>query len=183
VLVEVATVIAVVALVVAAITAWATFFGPTKAAQLAENLRAGSAKVERQETLKTWVFATLMQERATPYTADAAKAFNLIDFVFADVESVREAWKIYFASLDESAAVPLATQRDHFHKLLVEMAKELGLSKIKGSDVGRIYSPRFLVRRMAVDDMQVALQEGALKKALAENSANTTPQGIGSVFN
>lgn len=175
---DTSTVIAIVALLVAALSAWATFFGPQRAAELAEGLRAGSAKAERRDLAKLNVLAMLMQERAAPYTFDAVKAFNLIDIAFADCEPVREAWRVYFGMLDPARYSAVDARREKLNQLLIEMAKDVGLDSIKLSDMERVYSPTYVMRRLAIDDMQTTLQEDTLKKALAENAANTTPSSV-----
>lgn len=88
--------VALLALAVSAITAWATWLAPQRAAENAERLRVASARAESRELLKRHVFLTLMQERAAPYTMEAVRAFNSIDVAFSENSDLREAWSNIF---------------------------------------------------------------------------------------
>jgi hypothetical protein len=171
-------IVSALALIVSALTAWATVHGPKRAAEIAEQLRSASAKVERREGMKLHVFAQIMQERAAPYTLEAVRALNLIDIVYIDADAVREAWKEYIWSLDPANKIAPENARRYLNDLLVAMAGDLGMAGIKASDISRIYSPVYITRRHSVEDMQLTMHEMTLKEAFSKMSANTTPQEV-----
>jgi hypothetical protein len=130
----------------------------------------------QREDLKRWVFMTLMQQRATPYTLEAVQAFNVIDVVFGDAHSVRDKWAVYFKSMDVSQQVPDSMKRQQLTELLAAMAADLGLTGIRYDDLTRSYSPEYVVRRIRIEIMHQTLQERDLQGVFSEASANTTPQ-------
>jgi hypothetical protein len=168
--------ISLLALVISIATAIATYWAPQIAARLAESLRSAATRTEQREDLKRWVFMTLMQQRATPFTLEAVQAFNSIDVVFADAHAVRDKWAVYFKSMDVSQRVPQHTQRQQLIDLLAAMAADLGLTGIRYDDLTRSYSPGYVMRRINIETMSQTLQERELQRIFSEASANTTPQ-------
>jgi hypothetical protein len=160
------------ALIISLGTALATWWAPQEAARLAEGLRTASARAD----LKRSVFLTLMQQRALPFTEEAVQAFNAIDVVFVDAPTVREKWQLYLKSKDLREQVPPAMQQQRLTELLAAMAADVGLTGISAADLERSYAPDYLRRRIRVGEMADKAQEQELQRALAQASANTTPQ-------
>src|SRR6476469_3575874 len=139
---EWATGISILALIISIATALATWWAPQQAAHLAEGLRSAAARYD----LKRSIFLTLMQQRAAPFTSEAAQAFNIIDVVFVDAHAVREKWAVYFNSMNETQQVPPALQRQQLTDLLTAMAADIGLTGIRFDDLTRSYSPQYVMR-------------------------------------
>jgi len=78
------------------LAAFATWHAPRAAAKLAEALRRDSERVQERQKNKLHVFAVLMQNRAEIYSEDAVLALNLLDVVFSNSRTVREAWAELF---------------------------------------------------------------------------------------
>jgi len=172
--------ISLLALAISIATALATWWAPQIAARLAEGLRSAASRTERREDLKRWVFMTLMQQRATPFTLEAVQAFNSIDVVFADAHAVRDKWAAYFKSMDRNQQVPPHTQRQQLIELLAAMAADIGLTGIRFDDLMRSYSPEYVMRRINIETMSQTIQEMELQRIFSEASANTTPQASSS---
>jgi hypothetical protein len=163
------------ALIISIAAAVVTWKAPQIAARLAEGLRSAGARIERRDDLKRWVFMTLMQQRATPFTQEAVQAFNIIDVVFHDAQAVRDKWALYFRSMDASQQVPQHTQRQQLTDLLAAMAADLGLTGMRADDLARSYSPGYIMRRINIETMSQTIQERDLQRIFLEASANTTP--------
>jgi hypothetical protein len=117
-----------------------------------------------------------MQQRALPFTPEAVQAFNAIDVVFVDAPTVREKWAMYLKSKDVREKVPTAMAQQRLTELLAAMAADVGLTGISAADLERSYAPDYLRRRLKVEEMADKRHEQELQRALAEASANTTPQ-------
>ncbi len=148
-----------VAAIAAAVAAWR---GPLSAAELAERLRrAGEVEHERRR-LKLWVFSTLLQERAQSYSIEGVRAFNLIDVVFMDVKTVREAWADLYTSYDAKNNVPLHARDERMRKLLQAMAADLQMSDgLRIDDFTRVYLPNALAEEQRLQQLE---REAALKR-------------------
>ena len=164
--------ISLLAVAISVGSAWVAWKAPQAAAQLAEDLRSASARVD----LKRSLFLTLMQERAAPFTPEAVKAFNAIDVVFVDAPTVRERWAMYLKSKDLRQRVPPAMVQQRLTELLAAMATDIGLAGIGAHDLERSYAPDYLRRRFKVEEMTDKMQEQELERAFSQASANTTPQ-------
>jgi hypothetical protein len=164
--------ISLLALVISIATALATWWAPQIAARLAEGLR----RTGQREDLKRWVFMTLMQQRATPYTLEAVQAFNVIDAVFVDARDVRDKWAVYFKSMDARQQVPPHMAHQQLTELLAAMAADLGLTGIRYDDLTRSYSPGYIMRRINIETMHQTLQEEELRRMFSDAAANATPQ-------
>jgi hypothetical protein len=99
------------------------------------------------------------QQRAFPFTLDAVQMFNVIDAVFIEARPVREAWALYFDSLDDNRQVSEDMKHQRFTELLAAMAKDIGLTGIGYSDLTRVYSPRYVMRALNIQTMQQVIQE------------------------
>jgi hypothetical protein len=168
--------ISLLALAIAIASAWVAWNAPQAAARLAEDLRQATARAD----LKRWVFLTLMQQRAVPYTPEAVQAFNVIDAVFVDARDVRNKWAVYFNSMDATRQVPPAMAHQQLTDLLAAMAADIGLTGIGASDLTRSYSPQYLTRRINIETMSQTIQEQELERVFSQASANTTPQASAS---
>lgn len=97
----------------------------------------------RKERLDTRqeLFLDLMAERkaALGVSPNVARALNKIDVVFAESSKVKTLWHEYYALLQQ----PPGELRNHkWLELLVEMAKELGYTKLSQTDLDKFYLPQ-----------------------------------------
>jgi hypothetical protein len=166
--------ISLFAAVVAIVSAWVAWKAPQVAARLAEDLRQTAARAD----MKRWVFLTLMQQRATPFTEEAVRAFNMIDVVFVDAPTVREKWAMYLKSQDRREQLPPHERVKRLTELLAAMTTDIGLTGVGATDLERSYFPDYVRRGIKIQDMTRAWQEQELDRAVAEASANTTPQAL-----
>ena len=60
------------------------------------------------------------------------------------------------------------------------MASDLKLDTIGFTELSRVYSPEFLMKKINVEAMQLHLQEADLTRAIEQAAANTTSQIGGS---
>jgi hypothetical protein len=150
----------------------ANWWAPQQAARVAEALRQATARTD----LKRWVFLTLMQQRAVPYTPEAVQALDVIDAVFVDARDVREKWAVYFNSMDATRQVPSAMAHQQLTDLLAAMAADIGLTGIGVSDLTCSYSPQYLTRRINIETMSQTIPEPELERVFSQASAKTTPQ-------
>lgn len=162
--------------------ALATWLGPRSAAKLGEKLRRDAESQQEQRRLKMFVFTTLMQERAMIWSQDAVRALNLIDVVFKDSETVREAWAELYLSFDTSKQIPAHTQEERIRSLLKAIAVDIGLSDgLRLDDFGRVYYPNALAEEDAVRRLEL---QAAMKRLRpdAPPAANTSPVAIDSPY-
>lgn len=104
-------------------------------------------KAKKEAQLK--VFFTLMADRGSnPITKDWVDALNLIDIVFQDNQSVRDAWKEYLGSLNEKSP-HFDSQQSFKLDLLSEMAVALGYENLKQTEIDRFYSPKYFGSQMS----------------------------------
>ena len=157
--------ISLLALAISAGAAWVAWKAPQAAARLAEDLRQAAARRD----LKRWVFLTLMQQRAAPFTPEAVQAFNAIDVVFVDAPDVREKWELYLKSQDLRLKMSDDTKKQRLIDLLAAMATDIGLTDIKATDIERSYLPDYL-------RMSQTIQVEEAKRRFSQLAANTTPQ-------
>lgn len=163
------------ALATAAFAAYATWRAPLSAAELAERLREAKAQQEERRRHKLHVFATLMQERATLSSLDGVRALNLIDVIFHDCREVREAWAELHLSFDATKKIPPHAQEERVRRLLIAMAKDLGLGEqLRNDDFGRVYYPNALAEEELVRQLERKSTIARLQGQPA--TANTTPE-------
>lgn len=171
------------AFVATAASAYAAFKGPTNAAELAEKMRRDGEHASEKRRMKLHVFATLMEQRATYYSQDAVRAFNLIDIVFIDSRAVRDAWAELFASFDSTKSIPDHEKNKRYRVLLSEMAKEINLGDgLRLDDFERVYFP---VALQEEDQLRFLQRQASLKqlKGDVSPSANTAvTSAIGNLF-
>jgi hypothetical protein len=165
---------ALLSVVAAGLAAWATWKGPSNAARLAEDLRRQSEEQEQKRRMKLWVFSTLMQERRLYNAPEAVKAFNLIDVVFIDNFSVREAWAKFHEALDPNKKATELETRNRQRELLSAMANDLELSgKLGVADLERLYYPTSMEEERLVQTLsrQSLLRQVSGQGAPAANTA------------
>lgn len=178
-----------VAAIAAMFSAIATFFavlaawlGPVAAASIAEKMRRKSEASTEKRRMKLYIFTTLLQERAAYYSIEAVKAFNLIDFVFNESRTVRNAWSDFLSSLDENNHVPEHATKEKFRTLLSAIAADVGLSdELRADDLNRVYYPRVLSQEEHIRQLQ---REQTLRQLTASTSpsANTAAPIVSSDF-
>ena len=161
-----------------ALAAYATWKGPAAAAEIAEKLRRASEADNEKRRIKTMVFYQLMQERSTLSSADGVKALNLIDVVFSDNRTVREAWSALYESFDTSRQIPAYTQNERLRHLLKEIAEDLGLaSHLRIDDLERVYYPNAIAQEHLLRSME---RDQALARLQGQPpNANTTVTDTG----
>ena len=152
----------------------ATRRAPIDAAQLAAALQAASEKIR----LKLQIFGTIMQNRHFLGEADSVKALNLIDTVFHDVPTVRDAWANLFSALNDqrnfSPTGPTPGIDQRRTDLLTSMAKDLGLiQNFRRDDFARIYLPQIIVSEMQLRDMQRKAALNTLSAQLPPSAPTT----------
>lgn len=175
VLSAVATFFAGVATAVSAVAAWR---GPAEAVRIGEELRRDTEQASEKRRTKLAVFGQLMEQRAAWYSERAVQAFNLIDVVFIECRSVRDAWAEFFASLDEAKGIPEHEKNRRFRVLLLEMAKDLKLDTgLRLDDFERVYYPTALAEENSVRMLQ---RQAALRQLRGDvpPSANTASTSV-----
>ena len=143
----------------------ATKKAPFDAAHLAASAQSATEKVRA----KMWVFATIMQNRHFIAEPECVKALNLIDTVFHDVPSVRDAWAHLFSALNDPRNFPATGPTpliDHRRtELLVSIARDVDLD-FRPDDFGRVYLPQpILSTILQLRDLQ---RRSALNAMLAQ---------------
>ena len=113
------------------LAAWATWRAPRAAAKLAEELRRQGDRNQEHQKNKLHVFAMLLQERAAIYSENGVRALNLVDVVFNDSREVRDAWAELF-QIFLTDPIPPHVLEERLRKLLVAMAKDIGLADHSG---------------------------------------------------
>jgi hypothetical protein len=146
---------AVASAIAAAAAAIATWRGPITAARMAEELRRTAESDADRRRFKLNIFASLMQERAEIYSADAVRALNSIDIAYADNGSVREAWSELFQALTGNPMAPGHVIDERIRNLLRQMAADLGISDtLRLDDFARVYYPNALADERRVKELQ-----------------------------
>jgi hypothetical protein len=176
---QIASVIAAIFSAIAtALAAYAAWIGPVHAAKLAEELRRKTSVEEEKRRLKLDVFTSLMMHRKVFWVEAAVRHLNLIDVVFHDSRTVRDAWANLFVTLERNTNIPQQMQNEiqneKFFKLLDEMAADLGLSKsLLPDDLRRVYYPKSLseVELVATLEREQKLHNFTGRGGPAANSA------------
>lgn len=165
--------LAMLAVMATGLAAYATWRAPLSAAELAEQLRQASEKQSERRRLKQFVFATLMQERASLATTEGVRALNLIDVIYYDCRDVREAWAELYLSFDGSKKLPQHVQEERLRKLLIAMAEDLGVAdQLRSDDFGRVYYPNALAEEERVRQLE---RQSALARLQGQTpTANTS---------
>lgn len=139
----------------------AVLVAPIVAVIIGQELQDRAAK--RKDKME--LFKTLMMSRNT-WTMESVQALNVLDIVFSDDESVRQAWKIYYDKLcvEKPSLTELNKIQEAQYNLLETMAVSLGYKdKITWRTIQKPYVPKGMID--AQQDQQ-KYQEGQL--AIAE---------------
>lgn len=168
----IATFFSAVATGFAALNTWRA---PIASAKLSEKLRRDGDIAHEHKKSKLSVFSILMEERASTYYSEAGVgALNLIDVVFNDSLEVREAWAELYESYQSVNNLPPHIQDERRRKLLMAMAKDIGLAgQLRIDDFSRVYIPTVLAQDRLIKD--ITRQQTLTKlqsQAAAENSAS-----------
>jgi hypothetical protein len=163
---------------------YAAFKGPAIAAKIAEQMRRDGEQASEKRRMKLHVFVILMEQRATYYTQDAVRAFNLIDIVFIDSRPVRDAWAELFASFDSAKGIPDHEKNKRYRVLMSAMAADIGIGDgLRLDDFERVYFPvalqeedqlRFLQRRASLKQLNGDISPAA-NTAVTSAVANLFP--------
>ncbi len=160
------------------LAAFATWHAPRAAAKLAEALRRESERSQERQKNKLNVFSMLMQERSAVYSENGVRALNLIDVVFNDSRTVREAWAELFLIFSTNPMPPHVLE-ERLRKLLIAMADDIGIGdNLRTDDIGRVYSPNAITQERLIRDIQrqqtlAALQAQGSPAANAATVDNT----------
>lgn len=132
---------------IAAITgAVCTFLAPLFALRVSAWLNERAENHKR----KLEIFQTLMQWRMATFAERPVQALNVIDVLFHDVKSVRDAWQdLYAAYLDARLQTEEGgrIRQDKLNALLTAMASHLGYrDRFSSADFERVYNPEVLNR-------------------------------------
>ncbi len=125
------------------LTAWAVFYGPIRAVQVARREEAVAARARQ----KAEIFASLMKTRQFRLDPEHVAALNLIQVFFADVPDVLSAYKHYIRLLYRRAqsgvdANNLEKERDDaLIELVSEIARASGYPQDKREIDQLSYSP------------------------------------------
>lgn len=163
--------------VAAVCAAFATWWGPMRAARLAEGLRHSTERARRIADRKLEIFSVLMQERARIGMQERARigsessvrALNLIDVVFLECGAVRDAWAKLHKALDQWGALSSHERSRTLAELLATMARDIGLAvDLRADDLDRVYFPTVLAEEQFIRDME-------RQEALRRLSSQTSP--------
>lgn len=173
---------AIASAIAALVSLFSLWRAPHSAAQLAENLREKAEASAEKRRLKISIFTTLMSERATFFSRDAVRAFNLIDVAFNNALPVRNAWAQFFESLDDKNQVPEHAKTERLRALLSQMSIDIGLSdELRSDDLKRIYYPIALAEEQQLYAMQRAQSLKVLQGTPPSANA-AAPQQVSSIF-
>lgn len=133
----------VVSFLILLVTAWAVYFGPIRAVQVARREETLAARVRQ----KAEIFATLMKTRRFQLDPEHVAALNLIQVFFGDEPAVLASYKAYIRLLSRRA-IPGVTdgslyqeRDDAFIDLVFEIARALGYPQDKKEIEQLAYSP------------------------------------------
>jgi hypothetical protein len=114
-------------------------------------------------------------------TTEGVRALNLIDVIYYDCRTVREAWAELFLSFDASKKMPQHVQEERLRKLLIAMAADLGVAdQLRSDDFGRVYYPNALAEEERVRQLE---RQAALARLQGQTpTANTAAPQIASLW-
>ncbi len=156
----------------AGLAVWAAFRAPRLAADFAEQLRKQTQAEERERQLKTQIFATLLQHRATIAYEQSVNALNMIPVAFKKSPQVRDAFD-HFLTATEAKPADNSVIVERYLIVIEKIAHDVGLSEeISYKDIRRYYSPEILSKVRAIQQKQVFDQ---FDQAFPSELANTAP--------
>jgi Family of unknown function (DUF6680) len=151
--------VAIIGLILSAITIAAIFFGPIAAVKIQRRLDIEREDRMQDRNRKEQIFRTLWVTRSTPLNIRHVEALNLIELDYGDCSAVVAAWNLYLDHLNSDASRP--GWEDHRVDLLTELLYEIALS------LGRAYDRVLLKRHWyrptlhgQIDEMDLALRTG-----------------------
>src|SRR5687767_9961865 len=170
-----ALIAAFLSVIATGLAALATYRAPILAVNVAESLRSKNDRDNEQRRIRTYVFFTLMQERATIASPLSVQMLNAIDAVFHDCPAVREAWADLYHSFGRLSEIPSTIFEDKQRELLRQMAIHLGLSQsLKRDDFSRTYYPTALAEENLIQNLKRAAEKKRLQEPPSV-AANTAP--------
>ena len=126
----------ITALVLAALTAFATacaaaaaIWGPKRSARFAISLQQEKELRDR----KFQVFMILMAHRKNYGQSLAMQHLNVIDLLWIDSRSVRDAWAEFYQSI-ASEGYSITQKEERFRRILSTMSHDLGMGSLLTSD-------------------------------------------------
>jgi hypothetical protein len=144
-MIEILLAISAIASAVAALSAlFVAWKAPKAAAQFAEDIKSRNENSKYIQSQKMFIFSELMKARGVQITREAVAAFNLIDLVFLESTTVRDAWAELYSAYSK-AGNHSGIVDDKLNFLLREMAADVGLSAdLRPADLERYYYPNAL---------------------------------------
>jgi hypothetical protein len=151
--------IAIVGLVLSALTIFAIIYGPIAALKIQRKLDQEAEKRKQDRERKQVIFRTLWVTRSTPGNNRHVEALNMIDLDYVDCNDVIAAWNQHLDHLNSDAKQPNwdATRVERLSNLLYEMARALGYSFDKVLLKRHWYRPTL---HNQLDDMEMTLRKG-----------------------
>lgn len=125
------------------ITAWAVYYGPIRAVQIARKEETAAALIRQ----KSEIFASLMKTRRFQLDAEHVASLNQIQVFFSDVPAVLASYKAYIRLLSRRSIPGVADESlykerdDAFIDLVFEIARALGYQQDKKEIEELAYSP------------------------------------------
>ena len=128
---------------------------------------------EQKRNDKLNIFKILMRDRLFSWTLDSVNALNIIDVVFAEDKSVRQAWKELFDCLSNNSVDEQTSEliKQAKFRLLEEMADSLGYTDtISWETVQNPYFPNGLAEEINNRNYNQRLMQDAATELI--NMAN-----------
>lgn len=174
---------AVCAAVATGFAAWTAYFGPIRAARLAEDLRTVTEVRTNRERAKLNILGSLMTHRRSFWLPEPVSAFNLIDLVYNDNQEVRAAWAEMYLSVT-TKSIPQHVQEEKLRRLLSAMSKDLKLADdLRTDDFGRIYHPDAMFEEQLVQAYQrKAALEAFTRKDTPPGTDSSSSEEVSDVF-
>jgi hypothetical protein len=133
------------------LTLSAIFLGPVVAVLLSVFISIWYQNRKQKLDAKENLFQTLMMFRKTDLPTYAqVNALNLIDLVFADNPQIVSRWHSYYSAICQPQVNWTAANHDYID-LLSEMAKSLGYTSLRQTDIDKCYTPQGHVGLLDLD--------------------------------
>lgn len=123
------------------------------------------------------IFKTLMTYRFQIVAKENVIALNAIDVFFYDDKAVRLAYREFLSETEKKPEVD-ANIEDRYLKLLEEIAKAVGLSRIKWDEIKRFYYPTGLAESIQDETMLRKVQIESGLKALRSSGEQNSVQNM-----
>lgn len=122
---------------------------------------------------KLQIFKTLMTARIYGWTKESINALNIIDVIYVNDKSVRDAWAKLFELYcnDDKSDIMSKKRKDSMYKLLEDMSKSLGYGKkIDWQTIQNPYIPQVLQDELQKEEVY---KNGQLALALFMQDLNS----------